>query len=179
MNSSCLSRCGGFLHRQHFSCCLQTNCAAAPQITPAAAAESVFLFIFSYLSLSVFVCSRGGAGVRGDGGASGVLGQPRTARLGLRREARVDLQRRPGRRADPGRPAGGLTLPPPLGGLEVRSRWKEEKSETLRVTVTKTQSCWTRTKRTALRTESEIQMERNKKKLYPTGGTPHKTSRTL
>lgn len=55
---------------------------------------------------------RGAGGARGDGGVRGVLGQPRTARLGLRREAWVDLQLQPVGRTDPGRPAGSLSPPP-------------------------------------------------------------------
>ena len=62
----------------------------------------------SALSLSLPLCSWGGAGVRGHRGAYGVLGESWPARLGLWRKAWVDLHQQPGRRADPARPPGGL-----------------------------------------------------------------------
>lgn len=54
------------------------------------------------------LCSWGGAGLRGHGGACGVLGESWPTRLGLWRKAWVDLQQQPGRRADSARPTGGL-----------------------------------------------------------------------
>lgn len=56
------------------------------------------------------MCSWGGAGVCGHGGACGALGESWPARLGLWRKAWVDLQQQPGGRAYPAWPAGGLNI---------------------------------------------------------------------
>lgn len=61
----------------------------------------------------------------------------------------------------------------------MKSGWKDG-SETLRVTVTKTKDCWTETKRTMLRSfKKKNRFRETKKKLCPTGGNTHKTSKTL
>lgn len=108
-----------FLYHCQSWCCMQTNYAASPQITLWASPESLLVFFNTNSkpkplalsrSLSRSVCSWGGAGVCGHGGACGALGESWPARLGLWRKAWVDLQQQPGGRAYPAWPAGGLNI---------------------------------------------------------------------
>ena len=84
-------------------------CSITTNYTEALSRICACLFWYEVLTkdsrLPVSVCSRGGARVRGRGG---LLGESRPTRLGLWREAWLDLQQQPGRRADPARPTGGL-----------------------------------------------------------------------